>query len=982
MTRVLRIARSWMLLLTLVLAGPVQGAGLVVPQQVAAVEIKLESYLDRFEDMSARLGVVEVAAPANAGRFVPVVRQGQNYGFRESALWFRVQVDFSRVGTSRNWVLLETHAIVDHVTFYVPDGRGGWHETALGDAQPYRERKYDHREFVAPVPESVIAGPQPVTFYVREAGDGALNVDLRLTTPQALLERTNTESLVFGLCYGALLLVFVYNLYLWLLMRETAHAYYLAFVGFAILLFLNLDGLGLQYLWPSYPVINTWFPLMVCLLMWTGLHFTRHFLDLSDTSIRMDRVVRAVAYVPVLALVLVFTILSQRDGYRLATVLPAAMILFMVGLGVWRMSQGFVPARYFVAGWVSTLVGAIATAAGYFRMIDTNYSPIDFARLGIVVQISFFAMAVASRISLMKADNNRMERALLENALRDSLTGLPNRHALQRDMQALVPPARNGRLPSSVLHIRVNNHKRISHTFGPAAADEMICVAAERIASTAGVGSRLFRAGEDEFILVTEAVSGVAAIDELCREVLAALGAPVTIGGMVLQLHCNIGVAVATGSPDDPMLLIEQAQIACMTLPDDGEGGRRLFTADMGDEASRSAALGNELPAALRGGGVVMRYLPSVDSRTGRFCALEASPYWKHPVYGEVTEDELVQISGEAGHSAWLEQWVLEAACADADRLKHLIKESVRISIAISPRLFQRADFVELLAQTLAQTGLSGANLQLNVGESVLASGIGPAREKLDQCRRLGVQVSVIDLGTGKSSLTSLLHLQINRIRIDGNLIRNVISDGRDAAVVKGIIAMAHHLGLRVLAEHVDTLEQAAFLRRFDCDELQGDFEARPMTIDEVEQYLYTRSSVVAGIEGEGGEALDKILLLDDEPNIIRAISRVLRRDNYQILAAENTEQAFALLARHDVRVIISDQRMPGMLGTEFLARVKDLYPHTTRMVLSGYADLSTVTDAINKGAVFRFLTKPWDDDKLREEVRGAISLSKAQPQA
>ena len=146
------------------------------------------------------------------------------------------------------------------------------------------------------------------------------------------------------------------------------------------------------------------------------------------------------------------------------------------------------------------------------------------------------------------------------------------------------------------------------------------------------------------------------------------------------------------------------------------------------------------------------------------------------------------------------------------------------------------------------------------------------------------------------------------------------------------------------------------------------------MPFSEVEEYLRQRMLVhepTTNIAAE--DQIQTVLLLDDEENILRALARVLRRDGYKILMATRAQDAFELLAKHDVQVILSDQRMPEMNGTEFLSRVKDLYPDTIRIVLSGYTDLKSVTDAINKGAIYKFLTKPWDDDQLRHNISQAF---------
>lgn len=183
--------------------------------------------------------------------------------------------------------------------------------------------------------------------------------------------------------------------------------------------------------------------------------------------------------------------------------------------------------------------------------------------------------------------------------------------------------------------------------------------------------------------------------------------------------------------------------------------------------------------------------------------------------------------------------------------------------------------------------------------------------------------------------------------------------------------AMGHQLGMTVIANGVESQAQLGFLRRNDCDIFQGYLFGEPMSAESAGMALrrrYLRPESFA--ESRPDRTL---LLLDDEENVLRSLVRLFRRDGYRILAAGNVRDAFDLLATNDVQVILSDQRMSDMSGTEFLGRVKMLYPDTVRLVLSGYTDLATVTEAINRGAIYRFLTKPWNDDELREHIRQAF---------
>ncbi|MCL5042561.1 MAG: EAL domain-containing protein [Gammaproteobacteria bacterium] len=279
----------------------------------------------------------------------------------------------------------------------------------------------------------------------------------------------------------------------------------------------------------------------------------------------------------------------------------------------------------------------------------------------------------------------------------------------------------------------------------------------------------------------------------------------------------------------------------------------------------------------------------------------------------------------------------------------------------------------------LDETGLPAELLELEVTEGLLLNNIEQGIETLDAVKRAGISIAIDDFGTGFSSLNYLKRLPVDKVKIDKSFISEVISDTRDAAIAQSIISLAHNLQLKVIAEGVETEAQHAFLRKYNCDEFQGYLFARPMPYADFVTWLHDYPQI-AYSAAETNEQQPTLLLLDDEENILRALSRLLRRDGYRILTASSANEAFDLLAQHQVQVIISDQRMPEMTGTEFLSRVKEIYPDTIRMVLSGYTDLKSVTDAINRGAIYQYMTNPWDDVELRETVTEAFRRH-AQPE-
>jgi ActR/RegA family two-component response regulator len=263
--------------------------------------------------------------------------------------------------------------------------------------------------------------------------------------------------------------------------------------------------------------------------------------------------------------------------------------------------------------------------------------------------------------------------------------------------------------------------------------------------------------------------------------------------------------------------------------------------------------------------------------------------------------------------------------------------------------------------------------LELELTESAIMENVERMGETMRALKKIGVKLALDDFGIGYSSLNYLKRLPIDKLKIDQSFVREITESTGDAAITRAIVAMGHQLQMIVMAEGVETEAQLGYLRRNHCDLCQGLFFSPAVPADEIPELLRRRYLNPGVFHGPAGER--SLLLLDDEENILHALKRVLRRDGYLIHTATTATQAFDILGRNEVHVIVSDQRLPDTSGTEFLSRVKEMYPETVRLVLSGYIDLRTVTDAINRGAIYKFLTKPWDDDELRAQIAEAFRM-------
>ena len=392
------------------------------------------------------------------------------------------------------------------------------------------------------------------------------------------------------------------------------------------------------------------------------------------------------------------------------------------------------------------------------------------------------------------------------------------------------------------------------------------------------------------------------------------------------------------------------------------------------DDDPERLALETALRQALRDDQLELHYQPQVDLVQGRIVGVEALLRWKHPTLGRIAPDRFIPIAEETGLIVPIGDWVLRRVIEQAAAWQHAGLPPLRTAVNLSARQLLQPDLARRVEGLLAASGLDPRRFGVEVTESMLITNFDQAVQHLRALRALGVEVSLDDFGTGYSSLSYLRRLPVDVVKIDRSLVPDVTAPAEDVSITRAIITMAHQLQMKVLAEGVESEGQAALLAANQCDQMQGWWFSAAQPAAAVEAMLHDGRQIDPALLGRRSRERT-LLLVDDEENIVAALRRLLRAEGWLVLSATSAEQALQLMARHEVDVILSDQRMPGMTGVELLRRAKQVYPETIRLVLSGYTELQSITDAINEGAIYKFLAKPWDDEQLRAHLREAFAL-------
>lgn len=574
-------------------------------------------------------------------------------------------------------------------------------------------------------------------------------------------------------------------------------------------------------------------------------------------------------------------------------------------------------------------------------------------------------------VSTDLTDRRRHEAELAYLARHDQVTGLPRFIDPDDALRALFEEAAAAGERVALWCIDIDRFQSVNESVGYRGGDEVLRLMASRIRYITGAAGKLWRLTSDEFVLALRYRHGECEPLAIAERIRETLEVPVPVAGSQLFLSGTIGVATYPDNARDPVELFQCSESAMYRSKRGGRNSVLASSASHAEELRERLSLGSRLKNAIHANEFVLYYQPQVSGSDGRITGMEALVRWRTSDRGLIEPRRFIQVAEELGSIVDLGRWVLQEACRQGRRWLDMGHNELRIGVNVSALQLHRVSFADEVRYALDAAGLPAHMLELETTEAAIVENLARSLDVLSKLKALGVQLALDDFGLGYSCLSQLKRFPVDRLKIDQSFVRDVALAGSEAAIARAITAMGHELHLKVIAEGVETEAQFGYLLRNHCDEFQGFLFSPPLPVEDANALLakrYVAPAVMSLARPERG-----LLLVDDEENVLRALVRVLRRDGYVIHTATNATEGFELLAKNRVQVIVSDQRMPGISGTQFLSRVKEMYPDTMRIVLSGYTDLATLTDAINRGAIYKFLTKPWDDEDLREQVRDAF---------
>jgi diguanylate cyclase (GGDEF)-like protein len=442
--------------------------------------------------------------------------------------------------------------------------------------------------------------------------------------------------------------------------------------------------------------------------------------------------------------------------------------------------------------------------------------------------------AVHAQNAQLAATQARMELM----ATHDALTGLPNRSLARDRFEQAAAAARRSGQRVAMLYLDLDNFKNVNDTLGHSSGDTLLRQVSDRLSAQLRHADTVARLGGDEFLLLVPGVVDVDGVAEIANKVVTGLMAPFTVMGMEIFAGCSLGATVFPTDGEDFDSLLKKADIAMYRAKESGRNAFRFWDGEMNASVVEHVELLSAMRLALVKREFTLSYQPQFDLRTGRLIGAEALIRWRHPEKGPISPARFIPLAERSGLIIPIGDWVLQEACAQAQRWRAAGWEDLTISVNVSPVQFRRGSVEGAVAQALAGSGLPSANLELELTESLLIQDSLALAESLANLRRTGVRFAIDDFGTGYSNLAYLKRFEVERLKIDQTFVRRLTDDIQDQAIVRAIVQMASSLNLFTVAEGVEDEATLALLGDLGCQQGQGFHWSPAVPAAEFEAFL------------------------------------------------------------------------------------------------------------------------------------------------
>ncbi|MGB1951566.1 MAG: EAL domain-containing protein [Marinobacter sp.] len=770
-----------------------------------------------------------------------------NLGFTDQSVWLRVSLNIPEP-LNRQWYLVIPYPLLEEVDLFILRDRQQppIYHTSREESEHRRQQPRSY-QVALPLPRD-LQGDLQLVLRARSAT--SLQVPLELWREDRLLTQFSLRSLNWGGYFGVLCALVIYNLFLFLSLRDSAYGYYVLYIVSISLLMLCISGVGSAWIWGGQPLMTRYaLPVSTALVSLFALLFARCFMKWQDISSRWDRSMKVSAGLA--GLLVVYTWVDPTRGALFAGLLATLVILLLIAVGLAGLKAGVAIARYFVLAWTTFALGASLYLLNVFDLLPVNLVTNHAMQVGSVAEVLLLSFALAHRIKdertrklaalrkqqMAERQVRDLEMQSLEQAMHDSTTRMPNASLLNQRLHTIM---RENRRVALIL-VHYPQIKDIASSMGHRLAEEMFCQLMTKLNHTlAGLhGVVCLESRQRAYLAIPEFGSAAFLMD------LAHIEGPlepfieqvvghheISVHAVRLPVFMNLccGVAVAPEHGDSAEILYQHAS-AARDRSSSSKVPVQVYNNEISDFARRRLDLVTALPPAIRAGELTLHLQPQMSSSGHTLVGAEILLRWHSPRFGLVAAGEVIEIAENAGLMDLLSRFILHLACRTMQTL-HERQLDITCSINLSVQSLTNTHFVSFALTEIREHDIPMNRVIFEVTETAMMHNMDAVIGSLLKIANSGCRIALDDFGTGYSSLAYLSRLPIHELKIDRCFISQICSNQNDLGIVQNTLKLARSLNLETVAEGVEDNTTRELLGQLGCNRLQGFLFARPMPLD------------------------------------------------------------------------------------------------------------------------------------------------------
>ena len=671
---------------------------------------------------------------------------------------------------------------------------------------------------------------------------------------------------------------------------------------------------------------------------------------------------------------------AERREVAVAFLHAAAAVVFAVNASLVafrRKGDRFVSLTGVMLGlYVAALSHGASAVAPFLDRDATPLLLIAYPVLGLALLLAVFedereaAALAAAQIELL--------------AYHDSLTGLPNRSLFFDRVVLGLSQAERYEYRAAALFVDLDRFKSINDSLGHNVGDTVLRTVSNRLQETLRIGDSIARFGGDEFTIFLPRVDSPDDAVAVARKVLRALRAPVTVGAREIVVTSSVGIALYPDDATDSEALIRSADTAMYRAKERGRDQYELYSPAMSESALAKLELESRLRKALERGELELHYHPLIRMSDHSVFGVEALMRWRSPDYGYIPPHRFIEAAEVSGIIVEIGEWALTEACRQVARWQIEHKRELTVSVNLSARQFRQPDLVLKVQRALAAAQLAPSSLELEITESNVMDDAEQTLAILRGLKSIGVRIAIDDFGTGYSSLSYLQRFPVDTLKLDQSFISHA-DRAEEGAIIKGIISIAHGLGMKVIAEGVENEQQLQFLRNNYCDVVQGYLFTEPLHPAEFANFLRQHRELVGGsapswqsARTESSGSIRRALVIDDDPGVRGLVQRVLQRAKFVVDVAHDGEEGLDCLRKQKYAAVFLDLMMPKVDGYEVIETLKKESPGMLKRVVVMTAVAPHAMERLSGEPIARVLPKPFDISQVVASANDVALMQRA----